>query len=234
MSDSNLPFTPRSLAIAIWSFAIGWLALVSPGVSAGASFWLMLLISTASSIALLLAVDHSPPHVHAVRQNTLLFVVVSWLVPILWGIVLGGDSPSTEQILLLATGIVPVAATGIFTTFWMPRGQHVVHSEPAHVLTNTISPPQPISPPEKVSQPLGQPTPDENEDLEAESEPLLGFEPIDFDSPDATEITQWQTRSRRETGEVVEGGIRIEFAEGQREVTVHVSFCRRSVKAPNW
>jgi len=68
--------------------------------------------------------------------------------------------------------------------------------------------------------------------LDEESESILGFEPIDFDSPSAAEMTQWQTRSRRGTGETIEGGIRIEFAEGQREATIHISFCPPLAKCP--
>ena len=48
---------------------------------------------------------------------------------------------------------------------------------------------------------------------------------IERDEALSSDVTQWLTRSLTADGEIVEGGIRIEFAEGQRDATVHVSFC---------
>ncbi len=38
-------------------------------------------------------------------------------------------------------------------------------------------------------------------------------------------VTQWLKRSLNLDGELMEGGVRVDFSEGQREATVHVSFC---------
>ena len=39
------------------------------------------------------------------------------------------------------------------------------------------------------------------------------------------EVTHWFTRSKTIDGEIIEGGARVEFADGQRDVTVHIAFC---------
>ena len=39
------------------------------------------------------------------------------------------------------------------------------------------------------------------------------------------DVTQWLTRSQTAEGEIIKGGVRIEFADGQRDATVHISFC---------
>ncbi len=52
------------------------------------------------------------------------------------------------------------------------------------------------------------------------------FESLDSDSADTGEdITQWMSRRVTDDGEVVEGWMRVTFAVGQREATIHVSFC---------
>lgn len=64
---------------------------------------------------------------------------------------------------------------------------------------------------EPISGPIQESEADE-EILELHSQP----------SPD---VMQWLTRSMTANGEVIEGGVRIDFAEGQRDAVVHVSFC---------
>ncbi len=52
------------------------------------------------------------------------------------------------------------------------------------------------------------------------------FEPLDsVDSAASEDITQWMSRRVTDDAEVVEGWMRVTFAVGQREVTIHVSFC---------
>ncbi len=62
-----------------------------------------------------------------------------------------------------------------------------------------------------------------------EPEPIE-FEPVVFDSTDSDgredeDITQWMSRRMTDDGEVIEGWLRVTFFSGQREATIHVSFC---------
>ena len=60
-----------------------------------------------------------------------------------------------------------------------------------------------------------------------ESEPIE-FEPAVFESSDgdaSEDITQWMSRRMTDDGEVIEGWMRVTFFSGQREATIHVSFC---------
>ena len=66
---------------------------------------------------------------------------------------------------------------------------------------------------------IDKPTTDPDLDFESTEEQHLRFESM------APNITQWLTRSLSVDGEIIEGGVRIEFDEGQRDATVHVSFC---------
>lgn len=53
------------------------------------------------------------------------------------------------------------------------------------------------------------------------------FEPIVFESSDSEDedVTQWMSRRMTDDGEVIEGWMRVSFQSGQREATIHVSFC---------
>ena len=47
------------------------------------------------------------------------------------------------------------------------------------------------------------------------------------------DTTQWLRRSQTAGGEVIQGGLRVDFAEGQRDATVHLSFCPPFPVVPN-
>ena len=56
----------------------------------------------------------------------------------------------------------------------------------------------------------------------------IEFEPAVFESSDgdaSEDITQWMSRRMTDDGEVIEGWMRVTFFSGQREATIHVSFC---------
>ena len=57
---------------------------------------------------------------------------------------------------------------------------------------------------------------------EIDDETAESFEVDEEETPD---LTQWLKRSLTEDGDLIEGGVRVDFAQGQRETTVHVSFC---------
>jgi hypothetical protein len=67
----------------------------------------------------------------------------------------------------------------------------------------------------------------ENSDRDLHGMQAIPFDHTSIDREEAlsSEVTQWLTRSLTADGEIIEGGIRIEFAEGQRDATVHISFC---------
>lgn len=55
----------------------------------------------------------------------------------------------------------------------------------------------------------------------------IEFEPVVFEPSDSEDedITQWMSRRMTGDGEVIEGWMRVTFLSGQREATIHVSFC---------
>lgn len=56
----------------------------------------------------------------------------------------------------------------------------------------------------------------------------IEFEPAVFESSDgdaSEDVTQWMSRRMTDDGEVTEGWMRVSFLAGQREATIHVSFC---------
>ncbi len=50
---------------------------------------------------------------------------------------------------------------------------------------------------------------------------------VSFDEPEpvSPDVIQWIKRSRTLEGEVIQGGVRIEFADNQKDATVHIAFC---------
>ena len=64
--------------------------------------------------------------------------------------------------------------------------------------------------------PASWPSDDPREDFEESAE---------FEDEIVDDVTLWLSRRSVETGELVEGWARAEFAGGQREVTVHIAFC---------
>ncbi|WP_040591694.1 DUF389 domain-containing protein [Schlesneria paludicola] len=218
----------RSLAVALWVLTAGWLALASSSLPENSSFSLVLLVATACSLGLLLAIDGSLAGAQPQNTNRWVSLMASLGVALFGGIIAGQSSSTAEMAVLVAVAILPVVVTWIVATW---RRSHGVQAAPSQVSgESTVN----LRPPRAAAHMDGNDHLfDQSESvLEEESESILGFEPIDFDSPSAAEMTQWHTRSRRETGETIEGGIRIEFAEGQREVTVHISFCPPLARCP--
>jgi len=45
------------------------------------------------------------------------------------------------------------------------------------------------------------------------------------DSPGCSDAVQWMVRRQVDDAEICEGHLRVQFAQGQREITVHIAFC---------
>lgn len=54
----------------------------------------------------------------------------------------------------------------------------------------------------------------------------------DDSSANEADMTQWMSRRETDDGEWIEGWVRVEFSAGQRETTVHVSFCPPLARHP--
>ena len=74
---------------------------------------------------------------------------------------------------------------------------------------------------------ISEPAPVDSEPNEPEA---TEFEPVELEGDEqeteaSEDITQWMSRRATDDGEVIEGWMRVTFAVGQREATIHVSFC---------
>lgn len=80
------------------------------------------------------------------------------------------------------------------------------------------------APAESVTKPLGRALPASS--LSAGSEPPTAAVPdLAVLEADDAAATQWMVRRTDAAGESIEGAVRVEFAVGQRDAVVHVTFC---------
>lgn len=233
MRFSETHFSKRSLAVAIWTFTAGWLAFASSSLPAGSTLSLVLLVVTACSVGLLLGIDERLPKTSSQPRSVLIPFAASLSVALLGAMIVGSNAPAAELVIIAGVALVPVSVIGIVAT-WQNAQQRRMGDGPAIRKSSIDAPTQ--TPAYVLAKDdagsFGHSTSVLDDDPDEDSESILGFDPIDFDSPSAADMTQWQTRSRSVTGESIEGGIRIEFAEGQREVTVHISFCPPLARCP--
>jgi hypothetical protein len=65
----------------------------------------------------------------------------------------------------------------------------------------------------------------------ADEEQSADESPLIFDTL-ASDVTQWLTRSQSAGVEQIKGGMRVEFAPGQRDATIHLAFCPPFSRTP--
>ena len=225
---SQIEGSRRPVAVGIWSFPVILMPLTATHVSYELSFWVQFLVSVLCSAAILI-VDHNRSHVDSKPGfRSHLPVAISIVIVALWAILLGERSRPFASIGSAAMGLVPIFMAAI----WRSSGPELrAQIAEAKEQTSDISDPiEPVN--DKTRTQSGEKSSDIESTVpfaQTQLSILDGFSeesehyPTEFSQPD--HITQWLTRSKTVDGEIIEGGVRVEFADGQRDVTVHVSFC---------
>lgn len=209
----------RSTAIAVWSFLAILLALVTPDGSTEAAVFVVVLVSTLCAFALLIVGLNSSD------EKYLLPAVVSFGIAVAWAQRLAAGKESSVSAILIAIAFIPVALVYIAVR--------------CHSRTKSLDSRHSAS---RIEPELAETFLENSADHHVlnpviglyETESLHADEALGvWKSPDSPDVTQWLTRSLTADGDVIEGGVRIEFADGQRDATIHVSFCPAFRRTPD-
>ena len=230
--DSPQNATRRSLVVGIWSLLVVPLVIVPSEMSVAAAGLALLLISTLNAWGLLLATQSRLGEV--INRTTLM--LISCGLSLTWSLMLSGRSEPQllDPFILIAT--IPIIVV------WLTSASlnAIPRTESGRVSNSGIGtgPLQKSVPNETTLSSLKPLHKESSSDLsmkdaDEELDSITDESRVEFDkerlSPD---VTQWLTRSLTPDGEIVEGGVRVDFVEGQRDATVHVSFCPPLAHSP--
>ncbi len=218
----------RPLAVGIWSFLVILMPLTGTHISSELAFWVLILVSLLCSAAVLIVDDRRR---HLEPNSTFrgyIPVAISLTIATLWAVFLSERSRPLESTGSAVIGLASVVLAAIWRI--PPPGL------PAKVIPATDQPANKSWQFETANKA----TPEQTDELTAKAASTVPFSqtPLSIldefseepgrDSSDfapSADVTHWLTRSKTIDGEIIEGGVRVEFATGQRDVTVHISFC---------
>jgi hypothetical protein len=247
----------RPLAVAIWSLQV--LAMGLPWSDRDAptglviALMIMFCLSILSSAALLLIDPHEFPEFSDSRWGKYVPLVVTLLVLVSWSILLGDQGSAFRNACLTVMAVFSIG----FALIRSPAAQRLALPRPRISIQIPLMRPLvaetdrgeiPSSDVEVAvnvevnelqrdgvaavrmavdhavhEDPLAEDAADEEES--ADKSPLI------FDTL-ASDVTQWLTRSQSAGVEQIKGGIRVEFAPGQRDATIHLAFCPPFSRTP--
>lgn len=140
--------------------------------------------------------------------------ITAWGLPTLFAVTISAQPTAAQLgtlIALSAMGAVSLGIAVLETTVWW----QTLLSEPQ--IAPTLPAPLPVMNNEPTFEPVA-----------TEQEPIAE---LDEEIADES-TTQWMTRRKEADGEAIEGTVRVEFAAGQREVVLHVTFCPPLASVP--
>lgn len=219
----------RSAAVGLWSLLVVSIGLAATKLPFGLSVFLVAVVSCGCSTALMLIGSEPQQDRRLKSRQKRIALGLSLAISAAWAVLCGWHFSISAAALILTVGILPVLAASQLTfpqsrSLWnidlsadlpMPK---VTNAQTTSQATQLKSDPS--------SEAIMQH--DETSGSSVLESDLLSieeeFEP-ETEVPLSSNVTQWMTRSLTDQGDVIEGGVRIEFADGQRDVTVHLSFC---------
>jgi hypothetical protein len=218
--SSTLHSSRRSTAVGIWSLLVVLLALTTTDVSTLFAIVILLFVSVSSSIALFLAGRDRHAEKTSASQQQSDPIAVALAVPVGWAVMFGLQNDAFLTATFIGISVVPVIA------LWLSLIPRKASFNTAPNLVPMSVEPSPIASSHTADE-LDMNDDDEIDEIDDEEQLQLSTEEPSFadDIADSSNVTQWLTRSLTVDGEIIEGGVRIDFAEGQRDATVHVSFC---------
>ena len=242
----------QSTSVGIWSCLLAVMALVPEQLTLFPSIALLCLVSLAAAAALLLTFSVSFSDRDRQKQLRLVSTIVSFAIPLIWAGVLGNrlhSNASSVHLAVYLAALVPICAicvltlpsASLITREWFPllndfsllvspaAEKSISNTTSAESATYSVEQSDSRHPFDISKSKLQEPqlaqaslqqtllaSHDQEEDFECLHE---GNDVAD------SHVTQWFTRSMTDQGEFIEGGVRVAFADGQRDQTIHVSFC---------
>ena len=219
----------RQLAVGAWSLLVICLGLDMSRLPSWLSPGIVLLVSMISSCSVLLIQETGISKPSLSRGSSWARATIALLIPFAWSILLFDRRSPLFGFALVLTALGPVGTVLLLSS----QAKFRPIDQPIAPQADCGRCPGPVQVDEWI--------PDSTEKLdEAEEEVVeksvstvrlseFGAEPAKktdsfFESP-ASDVTQWLTRSHTAEGEIIEGGFRVDFQAGQRDSTIHVSFC---------
>ena len=218
----------RPLAVGIWSFLVMLMPLTGTHVSSELSFWVLILVSLLCSAAVLIVDDRQGDVEPNTRFRGQIPAAISLMIAALWAIFLSERSRPFESTGSAIMGLVPI----VFAAIW--------RTSPAGLPAKVIPATDQVANNSGHSKTANKATAEQTDAQTGEVASTVPFsqtplsildefsETLRCDSADfahSDDVTHWLTRSKTNDGEIIEGGVRVEFVDGQRDVTVHISFC---------
>lgn len=217
---SLLNASRRSMAVGIWTFLLVLSVLAPAKLPILAAVVFLLAASLASGFALLLMCRSSNDHQGSLWERYA-SVCTAVSIPLLCSFVITMGSNQFSGLLFAVVAVLPIAVMRWTSIFDVPATLR----RTSGIKTN-VEQLDPIS----AVQPVLE-TDEEFEERDLEMEFDLERS-ISIDQPSvipeesiSSDVTQWLTRSSTADAEIIEGGVRIDFADGQRDATIHISFC---------
>ena len=222
--------TRRSLAVGVWSLLVALMALVTSEVPPAMTIGLVLLVSIASFAAWLLVGGSRPVEQQSSQWQQSVSAAIAIIIPLGWSVLLGWrGSAMTVSAIVVVTLILVIAVCILLMSgdaSFAAENQLVTTAKPIASPSDNVSSRVEVCHSETAPSSLSL-----SEDNDAEEDEFnISESEAEFDQEEQEEtvssnVTQWLTRSKTEAGEIIEGGVRIDFITGQRDATVHVSFC---------
>jgi hypothetical protein len=235
LSYRSTDSTRRPMAVGIWTLQAISLPLV-PAQNAIAAAAIQLVVSLTALTATMLAAPVKTDGKSPFRQQRL-STGISLVICLAWAWKLS-ENQSNPIIAFLATMAVSPIVLAFIMNNANANSRSGMHAPAIADASDSLQPPATDLPSHKGRNPSTQRVPSTHAvtDVAAATiaptlkctQPLAAAttkSPTQRDPQHASWITQWQQRSLLGDGDVIEGGVRVNFKDEQREATVHVSFC---------
>lgn len=225
----SLNASRRSLAIAVWSLLLAFIALTPSEITSVNAVFLLFAASAFSAVPLMLVSREWSEDNHPTATFEQVSLAIAFAIPLTWSAHFAQGNDPLSIIMFSAIAVVPVALMWVVLKSRLPSNKSASAADQA-IVSSPVETPSPLESDanevfvETASDPVDEEETSEELDSDLET---MSFDESSFDrdGPENSDVTQWLTRSLTVEGEIVEGGVRIEFADGQREATVHLSFC---------
>lgn len=218
-SDPSLNASRQSRAAAIWSLLLILMVLPPAEISNVAAVVCVLGVSMASAVALLL-VDAPSRDTRTSNWHRQTSLVISFVVPLTWCLHFGLRNSALVGMMFTMVTLIPIVVTRVCL---LARSSTV---DMVDIRGKTSAePPVPTQAAQSIPGINDEPASLIHDDFEPIDSIPMDLPLVESEDRMSSDVTQWLTRTLTTEGEIIEGGIRIEFADGQRDATVHVSFC---------
>jgi hypothetical protein len=219
----------RQLAVGAWSLLVICLGLDLSRLPSWLSPGIVLLVSIISSCSVLLIQESGFSKSSLSRGSSWARATIALLIPFAWSMLLSDWRSPFLGFALVLTALGPVGTVLLLSS----QAKFRPIDQPIAPQADCGRCPSPVQADESIPGSTEKLDEVEEEVVEKSVSTVrlaeFATEPAkktdSFSESPASDVTQWLTRSHTAEGEIIEGGFRVDFQAGQRDSTIHVSFC---------